>query len=182
MAPEQRSLGVCAWTLTVTGSESIEKLLGKAVRALARRAYSRGELEARLRGNADEAEVTAVLSRLAELNLLNDAQYAYNFALWRMKQDGWGPAKVLQSLLRRRVDAPLANAAVDRVRREIGDVCLLRNYLNKYSSRHGTPQDRTSIQRLISRLQRRGFPEEVIYSVLRQVIPTAAWRCFETGD
>ncbi len=163
-------------------NESTEKLLHAAVRALARRAYSRGELEARLCLKAQEEEVRIVLRRLEELNLLNDGQYAYNFALWRMKQDGWGPAKALHSLLRRKVEPQLAKAAVDRVRRELGDAYLLQNYLNSYSSRHETPHDRKSIQKLISRLQRRGFQEEVIHGVLRKTIPAAAWYRFERGD
>ncbi len=163
-------------------SESKNRLLRRAVRALARKPHSRGELEARLSPGADVTEVQQVLVRLEDLNLLNDEQYAYNFALWRMKQDGWGPAKALHALLRRRVAPNLAQAAVERVRREAGDACLLQEYLRGYSRKHQLPQDRKSIQRLISRLQRRGFPEEVIYGVLRQLLPAASWHCFDRGD
>jgi len=166
----------------VTDGESTEKLMNQAIRALARRAHSRGELEARLRLKAEEGEVSDVLRRLEELNLLNDEQFAYNFALWRMKQDGWGPAKALHSLIRRRVEPQLAKSAVERVRRELGDARLLQEYLDRYGGRHEPPRDRKSIQKLISRLQRRGFQEDVILAVLRQIIPPAAWQRFERGD
>jgi SOS response regulatory protein OraA/RecX len=154
----------------------------KAGRLLARRAYSRGELEARLCADPDEAGLEAVLRRLEELNLLNDEQFAYNFALCRMMQDGWGPIKVLHSLLRRRVEAHLAESAIERVRQEIGDGSLLQGFLADYCSKHRLPEDRRSIQRLVSRLKRRGFAEETIYSVLRRTIPAEAWRCFDSGD
>jgi SOS response regulatory protein OraA/RecX len=72
----------------VIEGESAKKLLQKAGRLLAWRAYSRGELEAKLRSQAEEKEIQAVLGRLEELNLLNDEQYAYNsikvnHRLWR---------------------------------------------------------------------------------------------------
>ncbi len=162
--------------------ESARKLMQKAGRLLARRAYSRGELEARLCADPDEAGLEAVLRRLEELNLLNDEQFAYNFALCRMMQDGWGPIKVLHSLLRRRVEAHLAESAIERVRQEIGDGNLLQGFLAGYCSKHGLPEDRRSIQRFVSRLKRRGFSEETIYSVFRRTIPAEAWRCFDTGD
>ncbi len=163
-------------------SETANKLLQKAVRALARKSFSRGELEARLRSGADAEDVNHVLERLEELNLLNDEQYAYNFALWRMKQDGWGPAKVLHALLARHVEERLAQTAIERVRKEAGDAPLLEEYLRGFAGKHGLPRDRKSIQKLILRLQRRGFPDEVIRRVLGQVIPAAAWQRFETGE
>jgi SOS response regulatory protein OraA/RecX len=59
---------------------------------------------------------------------------------------------------------------------------LLREYLEGYCVKHGIPQDRKTVQRLVSRLKGRGFQEEVIYSVLRQKVPAAVWERFETGD
>lgn len=162
--------------------ESAKRLLHKAVRTLARRAHSRGELRAKLRSGADEEDVNLVLQRLEELNLLNDEQYAYDFAHSRMKQDGWGPIRVLHSLLRRFIEPHLAESAIERIRREKGDRHLLEGYLQGYCSKHGLPRDQRSIQRLISHLQRRGFQEETIYSTLRQAIPATAWRCFDRGD
>jgi SOS response regulatory protein OraA/RecX len=166
----------------VIEGESAKKLLQKAGRLLARRAYSRGELEAKLRSQAEEKEIQAVLGRLEELNLLNDEQYAYNFAHCRMRQEGWGPLKVLHALLRREVASHLAESAIERVRQETGDGPLLQEYLEGYCTKHGLPQDRKAIQKLVSRLRRRGFQEEIIYGILRQKIPAAVWRRFDTGD
>ncbi len=167
----------------MTEEDSAKRLLHQGVRALAQRAYSRRELEAKLRSRAAGQDVEPVLRRLEELNLLNDEQYSYNFALRRMKQDGWGPAKVIHSLVRHLVEPQLAEAAVDRVRRETGDVRLLEEYLQACTDKRGLPQDRKSVQKLVSRLQRKGFQEDVIYTVLRRMIPAAAWKNrFDTGD
>jgi SOS response regulatory protein OraA/RecX len=166
----------------VIEGESAKKLLQKAGRLLARRAYSRGELEAKLRSRAEEKEIRAVLDRLEELNLLNDEHYAYNFAHCRMRHEGWGPLKVLHALLRHEVASHLAESAIERVRKETGDGPLLQEYLAGYCAKYGLPQDRKAIRKLVSRLRRRGFQEEVIYSVLRQNIPAAVWHRFDTGE
>lgn len=162
--------------------ESARKLLQKAGRLLARRAYSRGELEAKLRSHAEEPKIREVLLRLQELNLLNDEQYAYNFAHCRMRQEGWGPLKVLHALLRREIASPVAESAIERVRRETGDGPLLSEYLDGYFAKRGKPQDRKGLQKLVSRLRRRGFQEAVVYDVLRQKVSAAIWQRFDTGD
>ncbi len=157
-------------------------LMTRAGRLLSRRPYSRGELRRRLARFAEPDSVDEVLSRLAELNLLNDSEYAYNFALCRMKQDGWGPLKVLQALLRREVAAALAESAIERVRRENDEAALLREYVERHCRKIGLPEDLNGIRRLVTHLQRRGFREETIFKALREEIPTVAWRRFETGD
>jgi SOS response regulatory protein OraA/RecX len=166
----------------VTEKQSASKLMQKAGRLLARRDYSRGELGEKLSLVADECEVETVLQKLEQLDLLNDEHYAYNFAVNRMKRDGWGPLKVFHSLLRRRIASRLAESVIARVRCETGDGNLLRGYLRGFCGKHGLPQDRRSIQKLIARLRRRGFHDEIIYSVLRESLPAMAWRCFDTGE
>ncbi len=157
-------------------------LMTRAGRLLSRRSYSRGELRRKLAHLAEEGCVEQVLDHLEELNLLNDSDYAYNFALCRMKQDGWGPLKVLQSLMRREVAQALAESAIDRIRQENDESALLQEYVERHCRKIGMPQDLKGIRRLVSHLNRRGFQEEIIFKALREQIPAAAWRRFETGD
>ncbi len=163
-------------------AESPKKLLSRAGNLLARRAYSRGEMRAKLAGLAEADEVEAALDRLEALNLLNDSEYAYNFASGRMGAQGWGPIKVRHSLLRRHIAPQLIEAALDRVRAEVGDETILREYLNRHCRRAGLPNDRRGIQKLVGHLRRRGFSDATIYGTLRRLIPGAAWECFETGE
>lgn len=166
----------------MTGAEVSKMLMTRAGRLLSHRPYSRGELRQRLARLAEQERVEEALNRLEELNLLNDSDYAYNFALCRMKQDGWGPLKVLQSLQRREVAPALAESAIDRIRQENGEDALLREYVDRHCRKIGLPRDLRGIHRLISHLQRRGFREETIFKALREKIPAVAWRRFETGD
>jgi regulatory protein len=159
-----------------------KKLLQKAGSLLARRSHSRGELRDKLAAHGGAVEVETVLDRLERLNLLNDTDYAYNLAVRWIRQEGWGPIKVHHLLMRRHIAAPVADSAIDRVRLEISDEVALESYLKRLCRTHPLPGDRRGIHKLFLSLQRRGFPEEAIWSVLRKRIPLAAWQIFETGE
>jgi len=158
------------------------KIMHKAAALLARRSYSRGELGAKLTTLGDPDQIEPVLDRLEELNLLNDADYAYNSAVRWIRQEGWGPVKVLHMLKRRQVSSSLAETAIDRVRMEISDTAALESFLDRRGRTHPLPGDRKGIQKLVMSLRRRGYPEEAIWDVLRRRIPAAAWQNFETGE
>ena len=162
--------------------ELLKKLLSRAGAILARRAHSRGEIRVKLAKFADPDDVERTLDRLEAVNLLNDADYAYNFASSRIRQQGWGPLKVRQSLLRRHVAPLVTEEALDRLRQEIGDDVILGDYLKRFCQKSGLPRDRKGIQRLINHLRRRGFVDETIYGALRRAVPEAAWENFETGE
>jgi len=162
--------------------ETYKALMRKAGAILARRSYSRGELRDRLVKVSDESYVEPVLDRLEQLKLLNDADYAYNFALCRMKQDGWGPAKVQTSLLRRHVGQGIIEGALQRVQSELGREAAIASYVQGYCSRRGLPADLKSLRKLIRHLTQRGFDEDGILHVLKRMIPGKLWQRFETGE
>ena len=157
-------------------------LLVRAGKLLARRSYSRGELGQKLAGLADTADVEAVLDRLAELRLLNDADYAYNFVSYRLTREGWGPLRIRRELLERRVAPNLVDAALERVLDEAGEEAALKVYLARHAGKRGWPTDRKRIQRLVLHLERRGFTPEKVRRTLRQEIGADAWQRFETGE
>lgn len=81
-----------------------------AVRLLARREYSRGELEQRLRGRGFGRErVTEVLDALEAEGYLSDARFAEHFVRSRIER-GNGPMKIRAELSQRGV----ADAEVER--------------------------------------------------------------------
>lgn len=163
-------------------AEAQKLLLKKAGALLARRSYSRAELGSRLAKFADKMQVETALDRLASLNLLNDEDYAYNFALRRIKEQGWSPARVIDSLLRCKVEQPAIDSAMARVRNEEGLENLLDSSMKQYCKKNGLPSDPKDIRRLISHLRRRGFDEDDVYRALRQAMPDAALQSFETGE
>ncbi len=162
-------------------------LIKKAGSLLARRAYSRGELKRRLLhgrfpNRIAEQDVEAALDHLDQLNLLNDAEYAYNFAFYRINRDGWGASKVYDFLISRLVAPSTIDAALQRVCSEVDEEAALADYLEKHFSRKKPPTKPREIRKLKTRLHSRGFSEESIQRELRRFIPTAALRRFETGE
>ncbi len=163
-------------------AELQKKLLKKAGRLLARRAHSRYELREKLSKLASEKDLNVLLDRLEQLKLLNDADYAYNFAFYRIAQDKWGPIKVQHFLLRQYVTPQIVESAIDRVRQEMSDSDVLMEYLRQYFQKKRSPGNRKEIKKLILHLQRRGFYQNTIYSVLQEMIPAGAWQDFEPGE
>lgn len=163
-------------------AELQKKLLNRAGKLLAKRPYSCGEMRIKLSKLAESADVENILNRLEALNLLNDADYAYDFAFSRIRLQGWGPIRVRHSLLHRQVAHQIIETALDRVWQDVGDRVVLREYIDQHYRKTGIPQDRKGIKRLIAHLQRRGFADATIYSTLREMIPDLAWECFETGE
>ena len=164
----------------MTVSNPAQALLQKAGTLLARRAHSRGELRRKLAKFADPADLEKVLDRLEELGLLNDAEYAYNFASSRIREKSWGPARIYQALLRRKVPAHVATRTVERIRGETGERTLLETYLERYWRTRDRPRNRAELKRLIGHLSRRGYGDELIVDVLRRAAPAEAWRTFES--
>jgi SOS response regulatory protein OraA/RecX len=158
-------------------------LMKKAGTLLARRAYSRADLQKRLAAFGGGEQVEAVLRHLERLKLLNDADYAYTFAFRRIRRLGWSSAKVQNALLGHQVDPMIIDRALEQVRNECGgEDSVIREYLRKRYEKGGLPVDCKGIRKLILHLRQRGFEEETIFSALKGEIPDAALRRFRTGE
>jgi SOS response regulatory protein OraA/RecX len=158
-------------------------LLRKAGALLAHRAYSRGELKTKLADLAEEAQIEAALNHLQQVKLLNDADYAYNFALRRIRQQGWSPAKAQHALVRRQVETPVIERALERVQNEAGDQStIIVAYIYKRCGKNGLPTDPKGVRKLLLHLRQRGFDEDPILGALRGLLPAAALHLFETGE
>ncbi len=164
----------------MTADNPEHALLQKAGNLLARRAHSRGELRRKLAKSADPADLEKALDHLEELGLLNDAEYAYNFASSRIREKSWGPVRVYQALLRRKVAAHIAACTVERIRGETNDRELLETYLERYWRTRDRPRNRAELKRFIGHLSRRGYGDELIIDVLRRAVPDEAWRSFDS--
>lgn len=155
-------------------------LLEKAGAILARRSLSRAELRNRLSAGADASLVEAVLDRLEQLRLLNDADYAYNFALHRVGRQG--SAKVRDALLRRGIAPEVADAAIARACGETDPRSALIEYARKYLGKSGAAPDEKGARRLLAHLRRRGFENGAVEDALKEVLPPAVMRRLETGE
>jgi SOS response regulatory protein OraA/RecX len=163
-------------------------IMKRAAAFIARRAHSRSELRRKLADahKTEKAEeIDAALDWLERLNLLNDAEYAYNFAFYRIKDQGWGEEKVRAALLGKDVAKAVADLALERVRAEIAQDNMqdaLMEYAIDYCRKHGTPSSLKDTQKLARRLAGRGFDENRIMGVLQVVVPPEIFRHFENAD
>jgi regulatory protein len=166
----------------VMDGELQKTLMKKAGSLLARRAYSRGELQVKLAKMAGDSEIESVLNRLQQLNLLNDADYAYNFAVHKIRHEGWGPAKVRDSLLRRHLSQATIESALQRIPNELGDEQVIIECIKKRCGKQAPPTGPKEVQKLIFYLRRRGFDNDAIFCALKSMLPAAAIQRFETGE
>jgi len=116
------------------------------------------------------------------VNLLNDAEYAYNFALRRIRQQGWSPAKALDSLLKRQVEENIIEAALARIQNEGGEESSLDAAIRRFCRKRGRPSDPKDVRKLVSHLRRNGFDDDDIFRALKQAIPDLSFQRFETGE
>jgi regulatory protein len=163
-------------------SEIHSMLLKKAGALLARRAYSRFEMQKKLISIGKEHEVESVLDHLERLKLLNDADYAYNFVFRRIRQQGWSPAKVRSALLQKHVGQDSIEFALQQVRNEIDDAAVILAYVQKHCGKKGLPADMKGILKLLMHLRHRGFDEENIFRALKDKVPAEALQRIQTGE
>jgi regulatory protein len=132
-----------------------------AVRLLAQRQHSQAELRQKLaRRGCEPAEVDTALRRLAELGYLDDGAYAS--ALVARRARSRGPAAIAAELAARGVARATAAAAVAELDRDE----MLRAARRLVAASAGVDPTR-----LAGRLQRRGFPADVVRAVLHDRDP-----------
>jgi regulatory protein len=151
--------------------DPVAKAKDAALRLLAARARSRGELERRLaqRGFGDEVVATA-LDRLADAGLVDDAAFAAAFAEGRAARGV--DARVIANELRDRgvgpdLAGPATEAAVPA--EEQAERCR-RVAAARLAHLDGLAPE-VRFRRLAGYLERRGYPTEVIGAVLADLVP-----------
>src|SRR5437588_7678674 len=83
---------------------SAEALWEYAVKALAMRAHSTGELRRKLTQKAERtADIEDTISRLRDYGYLNDRRFAESYAGSRLENQGLGRSRVLRDLRQRNV-------------------------------------------------------------------------------
>jgi regulatory protein len=151
--------------------DQVPKAKDAALRLLAVRARSRRELERRLerRGFA-ERDITAALDRLSEAGLVDDAAFAAAYAESRAGRGA--DSRVIAAELRERGVAPklaerAAEAAVPVDER--AERCLEVAAARLARMDGLAPEVR--FRRLAAYLDRRGYPPDLIDSVLAELVP-----------
>jgi regulatory protein len=149
-----------------------EALWAYALKSLAGRAHSTGELREKLRRRAESvADVDEVLSRLKEHGYLDDRRFAEGFAGARLSNDRFGRRRVVQDLRQRRVAPSLAETTVQKLYEDVNEEALIEEFVRrKYrlASRENLFQEDKDLASAYRRLVRAGFRTGDILRVLKR--------------
>ncbi|MDR1528926.1 MAG: recombination regulator RecX [Burkholderiales bacterium] len=135
-----------------------------AIRLLAKREYGRAELEQRLlRGDADSAEVNAVLNDLVAHNFLSDERFAETIA--RRKQGKFSKRAIARQLKERGVDQQTTETALA----SLGNASEEEEALALWRQRFGKlPEGEKEKNKQIRFLASRGFSLSAIFKMLKE--------------
>src|SRR5258706_12593824 len=110
----------------------IDALWEYAVKTLAVRAQSMGEMRRKLREKAEHPEdVEQVIYRLHDYGYLNDRRFAESYAGARLENQGLGKSRVLRDLRERRVSPDLAEKTVAQVYRDVDELVLSQKFIER---------------------------------------------------
>ena len=148
------------------------KLLGQQMRSMA---DVRGKLRQRVEaGETGEAKVQAVLGRLREYGLVDDAAFAENFVQVRQQNQKHGPRRLRNDLAVKGIDRELAARTVEERFAGVDETELARQHLER--KRIGKPENEKETARVMRRLAAAGFSARAIHAVLRD------WRLAESAQ
>lgn len=144
-----------------------------ALRLLAQRSYPVAGLRRKLLAKEFSAEDTdAVISRLVESGLLNDATFAAAYARAKLSSSSASPRRVRQHLARKGIPSGIADSAVENVIREeeIDVEATLERVARKKVASFGDLEAHVKKRRLLGFLARRGYDLDDIRRVAERVL------------
>jgi regulatory protein len=143
-----------------------------ALKVLAGRAHSIGELREKLRRKAERAgDVDPTIARLKEYGYLNDRKFAESFAAARLENEGLGRTRVLADLSRRRVAPAVAQQTVGKVYESIDEEALAEDFVRRkfrLAPKENLFQSEKDLAAAYRRLMRAGFRSATTLAVLKK--------------
>jgi regulatory protein len=147
-----------------------QELHNSALRALMRRAHSIHEMREFLERRAAEKElVPPVIARLRELNYLDDARYALDYARHHAQSRRQGRYRIARELRTRGVPDRHIETALDAVFAETDEATLVRARLKRHLSHARGVIDQRKLAGLYRSLLRAGFSADIIRTELRGI-------------
>lgn len=154
-------------TDNITENNDGQKAFAYVARVIGMKSFSECELRKKLAGRSfsDEAAEYAI-TRLKELHLINDEQYAADIAN-HYKTGGYGKGRVRQELFRRGIAREIIENILDN---EAEDEAAEENFINEFLAKKlsGRDVDRKMLSKAAAALMRRGFTWERISSAIRR--------------
>lgn len=116
-------------------------------------------------------DADAVMARLKDLGLLNDRQFAENYAARRVENEGFGKMRVLADLRGRRVAGAIADQAVRKAFQGIDETELAEQFLQRKYRRTPVAEvvaETKGLAAAYRKLRTAGFSHAVSVKVLKR--------------
>jgi regulatory protein len=141
-----------------------ERTMNRAVKLLAAKPRSVAELRERLleKNWTNDAVVTAVIEKLKEYNYLDDAQYARNVALSKLRQKPQGKRRLQFVMSRKKLDRETVDTAIEEAFEKIPETELIEAAIEKRVRLKGRPETREEKKKFYDHLLRQGFDYDLI--------------------
>jgi regulatory protein len=140
---------------------------------LAARPRSKNELrQALCRKGFDEELGERLLSKLDSSGLVNDAAFAEQWVRSRHEYQGLARNALVAELKRKGVDGEVAAQAAGEIDRE-SEEQRARELVRKRLRSMTTVDEQTALRRLLGTLARKGYPQGLAYSVIRDELKNA---------
>lgn len=131
---------------------------------LAARPRTEAQLRERLMSmpGANQRLVDDCISRLKEMDYVNDGKFAESYASHRLSVRPVGRARLARELILKKVDRKTIDHALDRVFDDSAEDGLIDRAIQKRIRSHGRPGDRREAKRMFDHLARLGFEFDLI--------------------
>ncbi len=142
--------------------------MNRAVKLLAAKPRSVGELRERLFEKlwTNEAIVEEVIEKLKEYKYLDDAQFALDTALSKLRQKPQGPRRLQQAMSQKKLEQDVIANAVESAFERLPEDELIDAAIEKRLRVKGAPQSREDTKKFFDHMMRLGFD----YSLIRKKI------------
>jgi regulatory protein len=148
-----------------------ERTMNRAVKLLAAKPRSIGELRERLleKNWTNAAIVDGVLGKLQEYGYLDDAQYARDLAISKLRQKPQGKRRLQQTMSQKQLDRGTVEAAVKSAFEKMPEAELIDAAIQKRLRLKGRPETREDTKRFYDHLLRQGFGFDLIRQKISEI-------------
>lgn len=144
--------------------KSRERTMNRAVKLLAAKPRSVGELRERLLEKmwTDETIVDGVIAKLLDYGYLDDERFAADLAVSKLRQRPQGKRRLQQRLSRKKLDREVLDKAIESAFEKIPESDLIDTAIQKRLRLKGVPETREDTKRFLDYLLRLGFDYDLI--------------------
>jgi regulatory protein len=148
-----------------------ERTLNRAVKLLAAKPRSIGELRERLlEKNWTNAQIVdAVIEKLSDYKYLDDRQFASDLAVSKLRQQPQGKRRLKQTLSQKKLDKEIVDQAIASAFEKLPEEDLIDQAIEKRLRLKGKPETREDVKKFYDHLLRRGFSYDLIANRLRDI-------------